>query len=126
MHNPEVISDTKQIFLNQGYWLCGPYFQCRGVRLHRKVWEYHNGEIPAGFHVHHKDHNRSNNEIGNLALISKAEHMSLHSRTPEAREHQKKQIKYMQELAKAWHKTEEGREFHSKHGKNPKSAKYDK
>ena len=23
--------------------------------LHRDIWKYHNGEIPSGYHIHHKD-----------------------------------------------------------------------
>ena len=29
--------------------------------LHRDIWEFHNGPIPPGFHVHHIDHDRENN-----------------------------------------------------------------
>ena len=31
-------------------------------RLHRCVWEYYNGEIPKGYHIHHKDNDKSNND----------------------------------------------------------------
>ena len=49
----QVISSTVQRFNGVSYYLCGKYFQRRGVRLHRMVWEYHNGKIPQGYHVHH-------------------------------------------------------------------------
>lgn len=48
-------------------------------RLHVYVWEYYNGcEVPKGYHIHHKDHDKNNNEIENLALLSASEHASLH------------------------------------------------
>lgn len=47
--------------------------------LHREVWRATFGEIPAGHHVHHaKDHDH--NEIGDLELLSHAEHSRLHGR----------------------------------------------
>ena len=42
-----VVSATAQRFNGQTYYLCGDYFQRKGRRLHRAVWEYHNGEIPT-------------------------------------------------------------------------------
>ena len=39
-------------------------------RLHRYVWEKERGEIPEGYHIHHIDKNKANNDISNLALIS--------------------------------------------------------
>lgn len=35
---------------------------------HRIIWAMHNGPIPEGYWVDHKDLNRSNNRIGNLRL----------------------------------------------------------
>lgn len=49
------ISTTAQRFDGVTYYLCGEYFQRKGRRLHRAVWEHHNGKIPNGYHVHHKD-----------------------------------------------------------------------
>jgi hypothetical protein len=46
-----VLTDKKQMFNGVTYYLCGKYFQKNGIRLHRVVWEYHNGEIPEGYHV---------------------------------------------------------------------------
>ena len=47
-------------------------------RLHVYVWEHYNGEVPKGYHIHHKDHDKNNNEIENLVLLSASEHASLH------------------------------------------------
>ena len=45
---------------------------------HRIVWKRHKGEIPKGWHVHHKDENKLNNEIDNLELIDAVTHRRLH------------------------------------------------
>lgn len=47
--------------------------------MHRDVWESINGKIPFNHDVHHKDHDRSNNTIDNLELLSKQEHARRYS-----------------------------------------------
>lgn len=42
------------------------------------VWEQKNGPIPRGFGVHHRDENTLNDEIDNLELLNKAEHLAIH------------------------------------------------
>lgn len=90
------------------------------IRLHRYVWEKINGKIPEGYQIHHKDHNRLNNNISNLELISRSEHMSHHSKHKV--ENDKEWLKRFQEAgirkAPEWHKSEEGRKWHSIHAKN--------
>ena len=109
-----VISPTIQEFDGERFYLCGNYFQHQGKRLHVAVWKYHNGDIPKGYHVHHIDEDRSNNQIENLCLMPASMHSSFHQHEEKQREHQKRQIKNMQELAKEWHKSKEGRETHSR------------
>lgn len=46
--------------------------------VHRLVWEVANGPIPKGFHIHHKDRNRLNNELSNLELVHRRDHARLH------------------------------------------------
>ncbi|HAS2179698.1 TPA: HNH endonuclease [Salmonella enterica subsp. enterica] len=41
--------------------------------VHRVIWEIHNGKIPDGMEVDHIDHNKLNNNIENLRLVSKKE-----------------------------------------------------
>lgn len=97
-----------------GYYLSHKH----GIRLHRYIWQIHNGFIPSGHHIHHKDHNKSNNEISNLELISASEHMSLHM-TEERRAWARGNLnRNARPKAIEWHKSKEGRAWHSEHGKN--------
>ena len=43
-------------------------------RIHQLVAEHFIGEIPKGYHVHHKDGNKQNNKVSNLEVISRKEH----------------------------------------------------
>lgn len=112
-----VVSDTIQEFMGARYYLCGNYFQRKGKRLHRAVWEHYNGDVPTGHHVHHVDGNRSNNDIDNLELIIGKAHLERHARTEERRENGRRAIRLAIEKAPEWHRSEEGKEWHSKHAK---------
>lgn len=111
------ISETAQKFNGTTYYLCGHYFQRKGHRLHRAVWEYHNGAIPSGYHVHHIDGDRSNNDITNLMLMDGHEHLSAHMNTPERKAANKENIEHAREAAREWHGSPAGLEWHSKLGK---------
>lgn len=47
--------------------------------MHRYVWRFYNGDIPDGFDIHHKNHDRSDNQIENLECLSKSEHARLYN-----------------------------------------------
>lgn len=97
-----------------GYYLCHDSAGI-GSRLHRDAWEYYNCEIPKGYEVHHKDHNKDNNDISNLQLMKKSEHSKLHGEelTEEEREWRRQNlIKNARPAASEWHKSEAGREWH--------------
>lgn len=117
MANVTVISDTIQSFNGERFYLCGYYFQHNGKRLHRAVWEYFNGAIPKGFQIHHKDGNRSNNDITNLELIEAEKHIKHHAKEESRREHGRKVIKLAIEKAPEWHHSKEGKKWHSIHAK---------
>lgn len=95
-----------------GYWITS---KCPKKRMHVVVWEAFNGKVPKGQHIHHLDENKSNNDISNLTLLSRSEHAKKHW-TKERNEWGRKQVRKMQQLAKAWHGTEEGIEWHKEHG----------
>lgn len=46
--------------------------------LAKHVWKKHNGEIPNGMVIHHIDHDKLNDSIDNLAMMTKAEHLAEH------------------------------------------------
>ena len=48
-----------------GYYLSNN-INGRRLRLHRYIYEKYNGEIPKGYDIHHKDHNKKNNTLENL------------------------------------------------------------
>ena len=112
-----VISPTIQEFNGERFYLCGNYFQHRGKRLHIAVWEYHNGSVLKGYHVHHIDENRSNNQIENLCLMPAGMHSSFHQNSESRREYQRKHIKDIRELASEWHRSDAGRKWHSERAK---------
>lgn len=47
--------------------------------MHRVKWEFHRGDVPAGFVVHHKDGNKLNNMLSNLALMEWGAHSAKHN-----------------------------------------------
>lgn len=95
------------------------YFSRHNKRLHRVVWEYYNGPIPKGCHVHHKDGNSWNNDIENLELITGKAHLSKHTneRVAEDPEPFRRNMHKAMEAAKDWHRSEEGREWHREHAR---------
>ena len=61
-------------YLNNSGYMC-----VNKIPLHHLVWEKHyNKKVPKGYHIHHKDENKTNNDINNLQLMSASEHMKLH------------------------------------------------
>ena len=98
-------------------------------RLHVYIWEYYNGTIPAGYYVHHKDFDKSNNEIENLVMIEATEHLSLHGKSWDS-ERYEKQMEILREnaipKASEWHGSEAGRKWHKEHYEQMKDNLYRK
>ena len=72
----------------------GPYWarsikingESRTLLLHREIYAKHHGPIPDGWHVHHKDHDKSNNDPSNLEARPKSgpgNHQSQHPKSAE-------------------------------------------
>lgn len=102
-----------------GYYLCTTKNE-DGVRkrLHVYVWEFYNGPVPKGYHVHHKDKNKQNNHISNLEIKEKSEHSRYHARTRTKEQRDKNRQNMIEKvLPKAieWHKSGNGREWHKLH-----------
>ena len=86
--------------------------------LHRYVWEYHNGEIPKGYDIHHINGDKDNNDISNLEVIQRCEHLKQHWASKSDDEIQK----YRENMKEAalpqaikWHGSEQGKEWHKEH-----------
>lgn len=43
--------------------------------VHRLVWETFNGVVPQGYEINHKDHNKYNNELSNLEIVTHSENL---------------------------------------------------
>jgi hypothetical protein len=92
----------------------------RGIQhLHQEIWKDAHGDIPAGYSVHHKDNNPSNNVLDNLECIPEAEHAERHAAMARGicTERQRESLMVAQERAKVWHKSDAGREWHRQHGR---------
>jgi rubrerythrin len=48
--------------------------------LHKEIYEYYHGKVAKGFHVHHLDGDRRNNDLDNLIALSHSDHIRLHAK----------------------------------------------
>lgn len=96
-----------------GYWISTDHPR---IRAHRWVWVSTYGNIPHGYHIHHKNENKSDNDIKNLELIELSRHLSYHMQDPERIRFASENCNRIRPLTKAWHASEEGRTWHKSHG----------
>lgn len=96
-----------------GYWISTTSPR---TRAHVWVWNHYHGIVPKGYHVHHKDHNKSNNQYENLTILTFAAHMNHHlDDNPNRREKLIHMANENRPLTKAWHASAEGRAWHKLH-----------
>ena len=125
MSNCIIVDGIKFYECRAGYF-CGSLNQ-KPIRLHRYIWQKHYGEIPKGFDIHHKDHDKSNNSIENLELVDRHKHHSDHMKEPERVEQSKENLnKFAHIKAIEWHKSDVGRLWHKEHYKISLNDKWDK
>lgn len=120
MHPKFIVFNNRKYRLHKnGYYLKEEWSKPGETTLHRAIWALHNGPIPAGFHVHHKDGDKFNNQCENLQLVHASTHLSQHAAESEwvGSEANKLQILAAGELAKKWHASEAGKKWHSDNGK---------
>lgn len=112
-----------------GYYLCSSKSDNGSrKRMHVYVWEYYNGSVPAGYHVHHKDEDKSNNDISNLELKMGTEHLSFHGKE-KFEKNMDKALKHLEEIrpmTKDWHRSNQGHEWHKNHYEKMKAKLYQK
>lgn len=70
----------KRRFNNHTFFSYGGYFRNGRTTLHRYKYERKYGAILPGFHLHHKDGNKFNNNLNNLELLTPKEHILLHKK----------------------------------------------
>lgn len=105
-----------------GYYLCSTKTDTgKRERLHSFVYRTEHGlpAIPAGYHVHHLDGNKDNNDIGNLVLLSASEHEYYHAVNVSDDVKQRKRaniVKNAMPAAREWHGSDEGKDWHRQHG----------
>lgn len=112
-----------------GYYLCSTKDSTGSrKRMHVYVWEYYNGLVPEGYHIHHIDGDKSNNTIENLQLLSATEHEKLHGEmlTDEQIECARKNMMKASVASKEWHKSQSGHEWHKKQYEKTKDKLYQK
>lgn len=99
-----------------GYWVNG-----MPIHAHRWVWINNYGTIANKMDIHHIDGNKDNNDINNLEMLSRSDHLKKHhAQGLFDYNRNRKQL----EDARKWLKTEEGRRKQSEISK--KSWKYRK
>lgn len=101
-----------------GYYLSSCKINDKRKRLHVYVWECERGEIPEGYQVHHKDEDKTNNDISNFVLLTSKSHTEYHLNKYAESNHEKIVENLRNNAvpaAKEWHKSEEGREWHKEH-----------
>ncbi len=65
------------LHFNNGYLITSD--RDKGLcKVHRVCWETHNGPIPPGRHIHHRDGDRSNNRLSNLVCLTPRQHRIAH------------------------------------------------
>jgi len=100
----------------KGYWLAT--IDKKPKRLHVYVWECSNGKVPKGYHIHHVDLDKDNNDIDNLVAMKKEDHLKLHALLSnidgECLERKRKNLDKYRHLATEWHHTDEAREVSRK------------
>jgi len=105
--NPEAIEKTKktrfkkgyvpkntakigtEVFTKDGYIKIKVAHPNKWKLKHRQIWEQKKGKIPKGYNVQFKDGNKTNTNLENLYIISRAEQMlnqnSIINQSPEIR-----------------------------------------
>lgn len=105
--------DSKN-WADRAYFTPPIYARKRGVRrLHEELWIAANGSIPDGHDIHHADGDSLNNDIANLICLTVADHQALH--VDDRSGHYRAPTSAAIAAAARWHRSEQGREWHSQH-----------
>lgn len=98
----------KRKYFGKTFWRQKDGYWANNMPIHaqRWVWINHHGAIPEGMDIHHKDGNKDNNEIYNLEMLNRSEHLKRHWKQGSFNLEQRRS-----QLAEArkWLKTSQGR-----------------
>lgn len=77
---PFLLVDGLKFTINRdGYYECTTQDR---LMLHNFIYEKEVSKIPDGYVIHHKDHNKTNNNIENLELLTPEAHSKLYNSIP--------------------------------------------
>lgn len=115
MEKEIIFNGVKYFLACRGKYYLSSKRECGfSIGLHVAKYEhYHGVKVPKGMIVHHKDGDTHNDEKDNLELISAKDHSKIHGQKGNL-----KSLEKAREVAKLWHSSDEGIEFHKEHGKN--------
>lgn len=71
-----IFYEGHKVYMNVNYPAI--FLNGQNQHVHRLEWIKHNGEIPKGYIVYHKDENKLNWDVDNLELLSRYEHIKKH------------------------------------------------
>ena len=103
-----------------GYYYHTVYETGAKQLLHRDIWEAKNKQqVPKGFVVHHRDHDKENNAASNLTCMERGEHQRHHVIDGEWAGSKAivAQLAEAGKKAAEWHGSPEGLKWHSENGK---------
>ena len=79
----EQVDENHQRFDGTIYYKGKNRHYARNYSIHQAVWRYYHGDIPSNggmqYDIHHDDFNPENNNVSNLVLLTRTEHIKIHN-----------------------------------------------
>jgi len=82
----------------RGYYQSTTLIDGRRRWLHQYTWCMERGAVPVGYHIHHVDGNRHNNDISNLVCLSALRHAAEHAEERRVFGRSDRQIKHLESI----------------------------